>query len=136
MNKEIKANELRIGNYLIDSNSRLCVVDTLSKDIIDCGIFAVHDCITTFPIQPIPLTEEWLLKFGFEKAKQDNENFLQLKLKARIFIRFIDYDCNNLDIFQDGKILSFQSGIIKHVHQLQNLYFALTGEELNLINEL
>ena len=127
MNKEIKASELRIGNYLIDSNSRLCVVDTLSKDIIDCGIFAVHDCITTFPIQPIPLTERWLLKFGFEEL--DHRRYEKKYRKSYYIGGFLVNDCF---------MISLGSALAKpqHVHQLQNLYFALTGEELNLINEL
>lgn len=65
--------------------------------------------------RPIPLTEEWLLKFGFRSDGGD------LFEKSDIALFF------SLDKFYklDGFDLS-----VKYVHQLQNLYFALIGKEL------
>jgi hypothetical protein len=83
-----------------------------------------------YGLYPIPLTEEWLLKFGFqEKDRRQN--------------RFIKNDDFELE-FQGDKVaycvwggedaphLTQFFGHCKHVHQLQNLYFALTGEELEI----
>jgi len=67
-------------------------------------------------VQPIPLTEEWLLKFGFDDLGTygyGRGNF-HICLHENEFY----FSINNRKVF------------IKHVHQLQNLYFALTGEEL------
>lgn len=131
----LKENELRIGNLLRDkvSKTELEVIELTKENIvtyvIDRSMFPLKD---GWGIEPIPLTEEWLLGFGFEKSKQGSENFYHLQLRGRIWIRFIDYDCNNLDLVQDGKIIAFPFGVIKYAHQLQNLYFALTGEELTL----
>jgi len=73
----------------------------------------------------IPLTEEWLMRFGFEYFK-DNDSFqydnelgftIWGRLSEGFYLHVQDVDC--------GQSIHF-------VHQLQNLYFALTGEELQL----
>lgn len=67
--------------------------------------------------EPIPLTEEWLLKFGFEPLGSSRFDF-------KIFTYYL----------YDGSFYNQSSRLstIKYVHQLQNLYFALTGEELKI----
>ena len=121
----MKANELRIGNYI---NYR--IVDKLDErqewdeaSIIDGQDL---DYLEKNPndkdFQPIPLTEEWLLKFGFEK---DLDGFYRKKASYLIEVLFHD----------NGIIVTNQSVSLKHIeyiHQLQNLYFALTGEELTI----
>ena len=75
--------------------------------------------------QPIPLTEEWLLRFGFQIYEHDKDEY------------YI-YDTDHLVSLYKGinggyqrRINDYDDGIeLNHVHQLQNLYFALTGEEL------
>ena len=78
---------------------------------------------------PIPLTEEWLLKFGFEKII-DNEFTLRYELKKDPRFDYF-FPKHNLKTFG----LRFQGStffdVVKHVHQLQNFYFALTNKELN-----
>jgi len=111
----MKANELRIGNWVNYGNG---------KRILDAELFLQLLKYTT-PFDPIPLTEEWLLKFGFEKKNGE-----------------VGYSKNKLSIYCGDTILSNENGRTyfknfaileespKYVHQLQNLYFALTGEEL------
>ena len=72
----------------------------------------------------IKLTEEWLLKFGFETSEDpesvfytNDDIFTVSRKKGRDWFYFETTDF----IFQ-----------IKHVHQLQNLYWSLTGKELKL----
>ena len=115
----MKANELRIGNYFEDGEGRLCSVDVISRDSEDTRITAIHGALTTFPIKPIPLTEEWLLKFGFET-------------KDKVF-----WDAGNFRVGQDRwggyDYVNRRVDIdLKYVHQLQNLYFCLTGIELTI----
>lgn len=78
-------------------------------------------------VYPIPLTEEWLLKFGFEKIGENYENdwlliHTHLKTKELHFIL-------NLPNSHQYNIT-----VLNYVHQLQNLYFVLTGEELTIKN--
>ncbi len=122
----MKAEELRIGNLLQDkvSNTLLKVIELTEKDVITYVIDR-----SKFPLQkgwglqPIPLTEEWLLMFGAEK------------IYASLY-DFEGYEFGYFSFTEDGLIIVFQSQQlcepIKYVHQLQNLYFALTGEELTI----
>lgn len=71
-------------------------------------------------LEPIPLTEEWLLKFGFKI--RDGEWWIDNEIFGVTF----DENHEPLHIW-DG---SFTDSPCKYVHQLQNLYFALTGTEL------
>jgi hypothetical protein len=103
----IKANELRIGNWF-DFNGRPMQVRPIT----------INDIFYGKIYEPLPLTEEWLIKFGFEKTP------LHYFKKDGIILSVEDfyYEC----------FLGSNSVIIKYVHQLQNLYFALTGEELEV----
>jgi hypothetical protein len=75
------------------------------------------------------LTEEWLLKFGFEKIIFGFSTFYDLYFNPRFVLRFYMIP-NELDLIQDDRKLSFKASHVLYVHQLQNLYFALSGKEL------
>jgi hypothetical protein len=91
-------------------------------------------------LEPIPLNEEWFIKFGFKEDKFDFKIPISPcgVCELNIIPQDEEYsDCsvcvtqNEAEI--DGANNVFLSDI-KYVHQLQSLYFALTGEELT-INE-
>lgn len=75
----------------------------------------------------IPLTEEWLVKMGFEK-RVDGDDFNIWHWYELQILPDIAFVQGNLDVF----ILDHDNIRVQFVHQLQNLYFALTGEELKL----
>jgi hypothetical protein len=131
----MKANELRIGNLVLlhcknekDEIAKLLTIDEIdgcyynrasNKMYINKKYDQVKNGWCKFNIiQPIPLTEKWLLKFGY--TEEDFET-------GKIII-----------VTENNKLIGFiinkysYSPIIKYVHQLQNLYFALTGIELTL----
>lgn len=85
-------------------------------------------------VRPIKLTEEWLLKFGF-KVTSDNPKS-KSQYKGDILFYILDFEFSNSEKGQDGGFYSYQlnSGntIVRFVHQLQNLYYALTGQELTI----
>jgi len=130
----MKANELRIGNYVYD--------DYLKKNKQINGIFDNEIWLSEIgedefdqrsiidSINPIPLTEEWLLKLGFENNAFDN--FCYLHFNPRMGIRFLNFNSAQCEIIQDDKYIAFKWKHIEFVHQLQNLYFALTGKELTI----
>jgi hypothetical protein len=107
----MKATELRIGNYYLAFGVDLKQVETLTKDKI------------LIDFQPIPLTEEWLKKFGFEKVIVDSWYSKLAENKNTINI-----SKSGLVAINDDKPIRS----IEYCHQLQNLYFALTGEELTI----
>ena len=103
---------LRIGNY-IEYNGEIIKLD---GSLLCCYIQNELE----FPLNPIPLTEEILLKFGFEK-KGDFwfvKSGIKIENRNNGFSYFI--------YLNEIKILS--------VNQLQLLFFALTGEELTFKN--
>jgi hypothetical protein len=125
--------ELRIGNYVWDSYSGYMLVSQITYStesvflrktwLLPEGIYLCKD------IEPVFLTEEWLLKFRFEKVKRD----YVMGIHDRIFSGLMKFQFDRLLqmwIFSVGKYKDITR--IQYVHQLQNLYFALTGNELNL----
>jgi len=120
---EISAKDLRIGNYVIINYGTDLVgyVNSISKDICSVKVDSAK-LEATNPyeyIQPIPLTEEWLVKFGF-KIDTDLKNCL---VKSGLWFNKTNMECT----YCGAKLKK-----IKYVNQLQNLYFALTGTELTI----
>jgi len=122
----MKASELRIGNLV---NYKIVdKLDERKKWFEPCEIDAVDLQVIDSDYQPIPLTEEWLLKFGFKYSLRLDD--FMFKDKNDIFeIQSYKKGFLNLVLWHDNEILQE----LKYVHQLQNLYFALTNEELTLI---
>jgi len=115
----MKANEIRLGNYL-EMLGKVRKVECISNLPARKEMYwlACENMIDTKIIHfsPIPLTEEWLLKFGFTENSYYN-------LKST----------GGTDYIFGYKKQNYTS--LRYVHQLQNLYFALTGEELTYENE-
>ena len=102
----MESKELRIGNYLQNRNG--IPYKVLGEMFVD----GFHG------LKPIPLTEELLLRIGFSVSSLGDDNVVSV---------------NGFYLWKD-RLQHITTGTrIKHVHQLQNLYFALTGEELEII---
>ena len=103
----MKAQELRIGNYVnLNGNDVISVMGDIQEI---CYEEVSPKYINEY--KPIPLTEEWLLK-----ADKTNEALMVDK------IGFV--------IFKAGYAHQFIRDDYKYVHLFQNLFYALTGEEL------
>ena len=113
MTKElIAANELRIGNLYNDNG--------VFKKASPSTIEEVWNAPRSW-CKAIPLTEEILLiNCRFKKSPHD--------------IRFKTLNSIRLKTTEKGFKFNYGESImyIKYVHQLQNLYFALTGKELTI----
>jgi len=94
-----------------------------------------------FEIEGEPLTEEWLIRFRFHKdnygikCKTKDDTYTS-KSKAELWTKRCKqkgvwvYDISIGEGFGETTPVCF----IKYVHELQNLYFAITGKELILEN--
>lgn len=135
----INTQELRIGNYLQSETGEYLPVEYVMKDVIglrnNIGGVQKHQINPIFSydiekIKPIPLTEDILLKCGFVQIaylKNIDENFF-LTTDAMGFR--LQVEKNHEDGYYICESLSLNH--IKYLHQLQNLYFALTGTELEI----
>jgi hypothetical protein len=114
----MNSRELRIGNYIkiqgINKPIRVSIIDTTeTSEQTTC--------------KPIELTEEWLLKFRFEKIKGKIDIFEKDRL--RIWLSNSGQSLAYL-IEEDTSNCHYIPCNLKYVHQLQNLYFVLTNKEL------
>lgn len=78
---------------------------------------------------PIPLTEQWLIDFGFVDKYMSCHNRWVKKCVALDQASDEDDDGEKI---QQEQIFYYNDKEIKYAHQLQNLYFCLCGEELQL----
>ena len=139
----MKASELRIGNFVTLISD---IPDPMTEHLIQVDIKHLID-IVEFPdlYNPIQLTPDWLEKFGFKHnyitAIDKNDNNIEIVFDgngshlepAEICVYKFE-----IDEYGDGyadKTHHIKLDHIQHVHQLQNLYFALTGEELTIKGE-
>lgn len=122
--------ELRVGNYVTDGKNGISKISELRNYKGRIGYTPLdfnNYVFTGNEIYPIPLNEEWLLRFGF---RQDGEGWFWLRRKDDITV--LGYSYNIYGKFFE--LCEIRIPNIIYVHQLQNLYFALTGEELTLKN--
>lgn len=127
----MKASELRVGNKLYSGNQIVTVKQLILEDT-DILICEEHGLFTLgYTVQPIPLTPEILEKCGFENKKEGILFELltgQIKLNL-VFVNLVDSSYFITAV--SGPFGMFHFPHQRHLHQLQNLFHALTGEELN-----
>lgn len=133
----INPKELRIGNQIYCTTNKLnvkvqyphpakVVVDVMRPDGGGCDF--VDGDLEEF--DPILLTVQWMARLGFEWNATDERYYIQIG--NTLYLEFdTDFDCFITPESWGG---SCPWSAIKHVHQPQNLYFALTGEELAIKN--
>ena len=119
----IAANELRIGNWYkqLHTGAYTQVDLFLFHELYDDETYADH-------LQPIPLSPEILVKSGFENLFTEYTGSFY---KDRLLIEWGIYDVIFARLQVDDENSNY-IGEIKYLHQLQNLYFALTQTELTI----
>jgi hypothetical protein len=123
----MESNKLRIGNYYLAFGVDLKQVETLTKDKI------------LIDFTPILLTEEWHNKFGTSKNVIESFEYV-LPRKNNMYLKVIftgDYVMlrQGQGTLEDDIVSIWNKDLTKrgmYVHEWQNLYFALTGEELTI----
>ena len=118
------SSELRIGNYIKGIGIKpTWLIEGIKGDLI----YSLDEWRLLNSFEPILLTEEWLLKFGFDFSVDT------WYLKG---VAIWETECCNakgneeIGFFYELRDVGMMDMNIKYVHQLQNLYFALTGQEL------
>lgn len=130
---ELKCTDLRIGNYVNIEGDVVKVKEIYEKSIhyanSEYESYATEDFI-----QPIELTEEVLVKIGFGKRN----DCYTLSNEYIFFVYYKDSFKQELlaSVKRKGKCYyntnELKNYDIKYLHQLQNAYYCLTNEELNI----
>ena len=123
----IAANELRIGNLAYNQYGKIGTVWGFKvgdathdfEHIVSFKELNVNSCYSRY-IKPIPLTPEILEKCGFEK---DNDG-----IYSKLGFMFWLDDIGVMQLALNYSPIC--NAPCKYVHQLQNLIYALTGEEI------
>ena len=109
----MKVQDLRVGNLVYRNNN-------IEVELHIEHLRRINNGSKVF--KPIPLTEQRLIEFGFEKREDGDYNlFKQSEVDIVLKEDFSSWTC-------DG--INFSVNYIEYVHQLQNLYYSLTGNEL------
>lgn len=147
----IQANELRIGNYVLATG--LHETKTVSIKYIEFYnrsgyiLFFNESDVGEYPkdLKPIPLTSEILERCGFDESgflyltEKEERNFERewlhrtfLFYSEEVLLYYIANDYK-FDLPGDGwhtQAVGYRH--IQYLHQLQNLYYSLTGKELEI----
>lgn len=137
----IDIKELRLCNYVsfTDPSGKTCnmlvggvtpdeILLWLPSDVSPVDKVEVSNGITIRgwqdgpEINPIPLTKELVLKCGFE---EEFGGIIYYNRNRGIEFNFSNEWCM-------ASIGEYEITSVKYLHQLQNLYFALTGEDLEI----
>jgi hypothetical protein len=114
----MKANELRIGNWYDHNGIPTQVTPNTIEEVWEAE---------RIWCKAIPLTEEWLLKFGFIDLKERcglNGIYAIIGKRGHINIETMSY----CEIDYEGSVDDIVK--IEYVHELQNLFYVLNKEEL------
>jgi len=128
----MEAKDFRIGNFISDTNASDTFFAMVKKlDYSRCYYGLFHSAYSD--LKPIPLTEEWVVRLGFNKWQ--DRYCLEAWSPGHPSQRF-DIDWKDGNVMMKSRYQGEDDNLlmrhIKNVHQLQNLYFALTGKELEL----
>jgi hypothetical protein len=148
----MESSQLRIGNYYTIAENDGIKYKRVTYLIPSAGDWFSDGDNITHAAKPIPLTEEWLLKFGFKYQDRDinrSDKKPERFYISRYFGQYHEYWIEmqlatgnafnhsfmwlNWNIGGGNNHIHLPEGHkMEYIHQLQNLYFALTGEELTI----
>lgn len=131
----IKGSELRTSNRIWESSSLNPQPEDFEEIVIasvndiDKVVHDEQDNIYSYDyLYPIPLTPEWLERCGFKRM---NAGWINDSGSLSFYDK--DSETGNGVYKMEYGTRNYAAGFL-YLHQLQNLYFALTGEELEIKN--
>jgi hypothetical protein len=128
----LKANELRLGNILRLKNQEgyltVSMIEQSGSLYFDESP-ELHYDLEDDEILPVELTEQWLAQLGFNKRT--------IQIDEHGLLRIVDRGIYEIVEFTDAETYRSYDNRILYVHQLQNLFFALSdGIELKVKGKL
>ncbi len=123
----MEATELRLNNFVIYEGE---IVPVIGMENSNNGLFVKINSLAAVDhrmLKPIALTAEWFSRLGFKEVYRSST---RVRFDLPNYCRF-DFDLSSNKILEG---FLFFGNYIKcnYLHQLQNIYFTLTGEELKI----
>lgn len=144
----MKAKHFRVGNF-VKSNGVISSITSKDLQWMEQGELVTED-FTPNAYNPIPISEDWLRLYNFKyymkniSGHPEKENMVR-RWQYKFFIDgnewWFDFEVDQQPPtnffwlnwnFGGSNHFVHLPRKIEYVHQLQNLFFALTGEELEL----
>jgi len=124
----MKATDLRIGNFVyIPDTKQIAKIFTINEIL---GVQVNNNLLTMLSfneISPIKLTPEKLIEFGFERQELDDVTYFEKENHHNFII--CDFD-NGEGLVKSTSTFREKVKPLKHVHQLQNMFYYYEGVEL------
>jgi hypothetical protein len=123
-NHKIELEEVRIYNHIKIDGETVCMsVERMA------ALFHPDNVSMWLKLEGIPITAKWLWDyFNFDYREEDNVYYL--KIAESLYLEFdADMRCGIMpeDYTTESPLRLFKK--IRYVHQLQNLYYFLTGKD-------
>ena len=129
----MKSTEFRLGNYVsiisigeIKKIMEILHDDTICLDMSGIGYVSYHGLHSIDQIEGIGITADTLLKIGF--SQMNNSIFKQFSPHLILVFDTIE---KTFELKNEKSDFTIKDITDIKLHQLQNLYFALTGDELS-----
>lgn len=124
----MKLEELRIGNYIRAKSDK--VIETVCM----LRVGKINGCNLPF-YEPVPLTEDWLIKFGFQEIR-NTFSIDCLEYQMEVSINSFSGTLERYPNWFIGIKLGYSNDKVtitkQYIHQLQNLYYDWTDKELQI----
>lgn len=126
----VETSEFRVGNYILYNNMP-AMVQGMSEDsvLINGNAVTANDA----SIRPIRLCDAILQKIRQRIPKPDGYCYFYYRNK-QTFLIYVDDDNYYIGLNYQGDVCRITPNPIVYLHQLQNIYFAQYGIEMD-INE-
>jgi len=150
----IKANEIRVGNFInekvlgnvkiLEIHTKVVIVESINLTVNKEKI-AQQYTLSLNHIEPIKLTDDILFNYGFEKGKNNwfglkyitncTEQLEEMKIDYNLISKRLSiYDAiEETDMINILSYPIYAAKKIKYLHELQNIYLSLTGQELSVV---
>jgi hypothetical protein len=129
----ININELRLGSAVLVSNKVEYITAIPNNGLVETT--GMVDAFEVEKLQPVPLADEILEKIGFVKDTTEDENnwmfLIYPDIKTFLCINATTGATALFEFLGESSHYTFTQACNKYLHQLQNLFLALTGEDLN-----
>lgn len=129
--------DFRLGDLVLYNNQK-CYIRGIEEHQLKLEHKGKIEIVSPEWVSPIALTEDILIKIGFEVSDTEDDNlkpYKEYNLNGLVINMFrinepVFLYCAD-DTFK-GNTVSYSRPPLKYLHQLQNLFFVLTGKELNI----